>query len=156
MTEIYQIPDEDKKALETLFANLQFITLSKELIYRNDDYYNISISGIGVCLARVGTIPLFLGEILQLWEQTQWLKNGEYCYFIMGTPRPDNNICHFWSEKDGFATKSVKKMSDLALPAFSLVNDGVISYDLNIRKPSAAPKTESKLSIYDLIERIKI
>ena len=91
MTEIYQIPDEDKKALETLFANLQFITLSKELIYRNDDYYNISISGIGVCLARVGTIPLFMGEILQLWEQTQWLKTGNIA-ILSWAPRDRTTI----------------------------------------------------------------
>ena len=155
MTEIYNIPNEDKAALKALFLNIRLIEQNKNLIYEIDDYYNIGISGVGVCLAHMKTVPLFLGDLLQLWKHSAWKQDDNYCYFVMGSPSSNSNICHIWSRKDGFIQKSIKDIGELAFPAFSLINNGTISTKICVQKSTAATKTNSHLSIFNLINELK-
>ena len=155
MTEIYNIPNEDKAALKALFLNIRLIEQNKNLIYEIDDYYNIGISGVGVCLAHMKIVPLFLGDLLQLWEHPVWKQDDNYCYFVIGSTSSNNNICHIWSRKEGFIQKSIKDIGELAFPAFSLINNGTISTKICVQKSTAATKTNSHLSIFNLINELK-
>lgn len=155
MTEIYNIPNEDKAALKALFSNIRLIEQNKNLIYEIDDYYNIGISGFGVCLAHMETVPLFLGDLLKLWEHSVWRQDDNYCYFVMGSPRSNNNICHICNRKYRFIQKSIKNLGELAFPAFSLINNGTISNKICVQKSTATTKTNSHLSIFNLINKLK-
>lgn len=155
MTDKYNIPHEDKKSLEALFSNIQLVLHNRSLIYETDEYYNIYISGVGICLAYLNTVPLFLGDLLQLWEQKQWLKEDNYIYFIAGSPSSDDNICHVWINRSGFMQKPVKDLGDLAFPAFSLINYGTIDSKISVKKPTTSKKAGSNLSIFDLINSLK-
>lgn len=151
----YDLPKEDIKALDTLFSNIDLIEQNKSLIYETADYYNICIFGVGVCLAHMEKVPLFLGDLLQLWEHSVWKQDDNYCYFVMGSPRSNNNICHIWNRKYGFIQKSIKNLGELAFPAFSLINNGTISTKICVQKSTAATKTNSHLSIFNLINELK-
>lgn len=155
MTEIYNIPNEDKAALKALFSNIRLIEQNKNLIYEIDDYYNIGIPGVGVCLAHMETVPLFLGNLLRLWEHSVWKQDDNYCYFVAGSPSSNNNICRIWSRKDGFIQNSIKDIGELAFPAFSLINNGTISNKICVQKSTATTKTNSHLSIFNLINKLK-
>lgn len=151
----YDIPKEDKKSLEALFSNIELIWQNRKLICAADDYYNIYIIGTGICLPHLEVIPLFLGDLLQLWEQTQWCQNNAYTYFIAGSTSYDNNISHTWSYKYGFVQKSIKDISDLGLLAFSLINTGAINNEVHLHRVASAHKISSKLNIFDLIAALK-
>lgn len=151
----YDLPKKDIKALDTLFSNIGLIEQNKNLIYEIDDYYNIGISGFGVCLAYLKTVPLFLGDLLKLWEHSVWKQDYNYCYFVTGSPSSNNNICRIWSRKDGFIQKSIKNLGEFAFPAFSLINNGTISNKICVQKSTAATKTNSHLSIFNLINKLK-
>ena len=155
MTEIYNIPNEDKTALKALFSNIRLIEQNKNLIYEIDDYYNIGISGFGVCLAYLETVPLFLGDLLKLWEHSVWRQDDNYCYFAMGSPSSNSNICHIWNKKYGFIQKSTKDIGELVFPAFSLINSGLISNKICVQKTTSTAKTNSHLSIFNLINELK-
>lgn len=155
MTTKYNIPQEDKKALEALFSNIELIWRNKKLICATDDYYNIYITGAGICLPHLEVIPLFLGDLLQLWEQTKWRDNHEYIYFIAGFINYNDNISHIWSDKNGFAQKPIKDISNLGLQAFSLINTGVIDYEVRPHRVASAHKISSRLNIFDLLAAIK-
>lgn len=151
----YDLPKEDIKALDTLFSNIGLIEQNKSLIYETADYYNICIFGVGVCLAHMEKVPLFLGDLLQLWEHSVWKQDDNYCYFVIGSPSSNNNICHIWRRKDGFIQKSIKDIGELAFPAFSLINHGTISNKICVQKSTVPVKTISHLSIFNLINVLK-
>lgn len=151
----YDLPKEDIKALDTLFSNIGLIEQNKSLIYETADYYNICIFGVGVCLAHMKIVPLFLGDLLQLWKHSAWKQDDNYCYFTMGSPSSNSNICRIWSRKDGFIQKSIKDIGELVFPAFSLVNSGLISNKICVQKTTSTAKTNSHLSIFNLINELK-
>lgn len=151
----YNLLEEDIKALDALFSNINLIEQNRNIIYETDDYYNICIPGVGVCLAHMEIVPLFLGDLLRLWEHSVWKQDDNYCYFVTGSPSSNNNICRIWSRKDGFIQNSIKDIGELAFPAFSLINNGTISNKICVQKSTATTKTNSHLSIFNLINKLK-
>lgn len=151
----YNLLEEDIKALDALFSNINLIEQNRNIIYETDVYYNICIPGVGVCLAHMETVPLFLGDLLRLWEHSVWKQDDNYCYFVTGSPSSNNNICRIWSRKDGFIQNSIKDIGELAFPAFSLINNGTISNKICVQKSTATTKTNSHLSIFNLINKLK-
>lgn len=152
---IYNLPEENIKALDTLFSNISLIEQNRNIIYETDKYYNICISGVGVCLAHMKIVPLFLGDLLQLWKHSAWKQDDNYCYFAMGSPSSNSNICHIWNKKYGFIQKSTKDIGELVFPAFSLINSGLISNKICVQKTTSTAKTNSHLSIFNLINELK-
>lgn len=148
-------PKEDKKALEALFNNLSLIIQNKNLILTTPEYYNIRISGVGVYPLYVQTLDLFIGDLLQLWEQTDWKQGDEYFYYITGSPLSGSNSCRIWHKDKGFSSKHNPSMMALLSPAFLLVQTGSPERTNNVVPVDLPKRAPSKLSIYDLINRLK-
>lgn len=145
-------PASDIQCLEALFNNLDLITSKRDLILSTPDFCNIHISGCGVYSLYAPILPLFIGDLLQLWEHSEWRNSNDYFYFTIGSPLSGSNKSHFWNAKNGIGQKSLPSILTLMTPAFTLVNTGIalprgtaFSADISERWPS-------KLKIFDLIE----
>lgn len=47
-------------------------------------------------------VRLSIGELLKLWDETDWKQEGKYFYCITGSPLSGGNSSRYWSDKDGF------------------------------------------------------
>lgn len=149
-------PTSDKQALECLFQNIGLVVQNKDLILSTPQYYNIHIQGVGVYALYILTLKLFLGDLLQLWEKTAWKQEGNYFYHTTGSPLSGSNCSSFWSQKEGFSHEHLPSIGVLLKPACLLVNNGTTEQKTNYVPIDSPKRIISKLSIFDMVERLKI
>ena len=79
-------PKFNNQGLDALFENLSLILQNRDLILSTPEYRNIYISGMGVYPLYTSPLKLFLGDLLVLWEKTDWKQGDEYIYYVTGSP----------------------------------------------------------------------
>lgn len=145
-------PDEANiQDLETFFNNFDLIQQHKEVIYANPEYYNIFIQGCGAFPLYVQPIRLSIGELLKLWDETNWQQDGKYFYCITGSPLSGGNSSKYWSSDKGFGSMETKTFTKQMRSALWLLQTG--STEIKSRcTPIEIPKREpSTLTVNDLI-----
>ena len=145
----------DHNEIVTLFENLNLIEANIDLILQNEEYCNIYIKGTGICGIFIGFIPLYLGDLLILWQKGIWKKDQKYYYHLGGSPLSGMSICRYWSEKKGLNfDKNNPSFGTLFQPA-SRTMRGVDLFEKECIIPLETPKRiRSQLTIYDLIEKL--
>ena len=146
-------PDEANiQDLETFFNNFDLIQQHKEVIYANTEYYNIFIQGCGAFPLYTPPIRLSIGELLRLWDETEWKQDDKYFYCITGSPLSGGNSSKYWSSKKGFKSMETCVFTKQMRSALWLLQTG--STEIKSRcTPIEVPKREpSKLTVNDLID----
>jgi len=148
-------PEANNEALEKLFANIDFIESNRELILSTPEFYGIRISGTGIYPIYTAHLPLLLGDLLILWQQTLWKTKDAYAFHIVGSPLSGSNSCRIWSKKKGFQYTHMPSMMAMMRPAFLLVQTGKTERDGNTLSAEIPLRPSSTLTIDDLITCLK-
>ena len=146
-------PDEaNTQDLETFFNNFDLIQQHKQLIFDTPDYYSIRIVGSGCFPLYTLPIKLSIGELLKLWDETEWKQDDKYFYCITGSPLSGGNSSKYWSLKKGFKSMETGVFTKQMRSALWLLQTG--SPEIKSRcTPIEVPKRESStLTVNDLIE----
>ena len=146
-------PDEaNTQDLETFFNNFDLIQQHKKEIYAKPEYFNIRIAGCGAFPLYVQPIRLSIGELLKLWEETDWKQEDKYFYSCTGSPLSGRNSSKYWSSDKGFGSMETKIFTNQLRTALWLLQTG--STEIKSRcTPIDVPKRESStLTVTDLIE----
>lgn len=144
MLKYYAAAEEpNKDDLSVLFENLPFLYERLNEILNNPDYYYIRLQGCGVFALYAGTCRLYLGEMLQLWKDSEWRSGDVYNYSIVGSPLSGSNQCQAWIKGKGFTTRRNPTFGGLGRPAWKLVNERPEDFQ------------SSGLSINDLLCRLR-
>ena len=141
-------PAADQGAISHLFNNLDLIITNQDKILSNESYRNINIKGIFVGGLYVGMHEMSLGDILYLWNKTQWHEDSRYYYNIIGTPLSGMNTAYWYDTtskqiKSGTYYDGHLSFIGLAKPALSYMSN----------RPSNNIK--SNLSIFDLVHQLQ-
>jgi len=156
-------PKSNKDALMALFDNLDLILKHRELIYKTPDFYGIHIDGIYAGGMYIGICVLRLGDILALWEHTNWHTDNMYFYAVGGSPLSGQNISRWYDVKD----KTIKTgncaqffgrgWGALGFKAFNYVQHGDFVAKSNKIKCVGWNQEHKKsdMTIFDLIEYLK-
>lgn len=152
MLKFYAAADKaDLQELALLFENIDLLYQYKEKIFTNPDYYFIPINGLGVFALYAGTCRLRLGEMLRLWESSEWKIGDTYNYNIVGSPLSGSNVCSAWIKGKGFSQRHHPSFGGLAHPAWKIVNErqDISVSNLNLRDLLSIltkPHTEQNMS----------
>lgn len=149
-------PDEaNTQDLETFFNNFDLIQQHKQLIFDTPEYYKVRIAGLGCFPLYTPPIRLSIGELLKLWDETDWKQDDKYFYCITGSPLSGGNSSKYWSSKKGFKSMETGVFTKQMRSALWLLQTG--STEIKSRcTPADPPKREvSKLTVSDLIELLK-
>lgn len=154
-------PAVDKSAISHLFNNLDLILDNKSKILFHKKYRRIKISGINISGLYLGTYDLFLGDLLKLWEKTEWKTASRYYYSIIGTPLSDMNTSYWYNTdtktfEQGTYFNGKEHFSGLARPALQYLQSGKTFVNPNkmISVWKTKNKTPSNLTIFDLIKKL--
>ena len=142
-------PTTDKGAISHLFNNLDFIISHKNEILSSQEYSNIKIPGIYVGGLYVGMHNLSLGDILNLWDKTEWHTKNRYYYSIIGTPLSGMNTAHWYdieTKKFNSGTYFNGKLHFLGLAKPAL------NYLQNKENNFTNTRSQKELSIFDLVK----
>lgn len=143
-------PDEpNNDDLQAFFNNFDLIQQHKEVIYTNLEYYNIFIKGCGVFALYMPPIRLSIGELLKLWDESEWKMDDKYFYCITGSPLSGGNSSKYWSNE--FRSMETGVFTKQMQSALWLLNTG--STEIKSRcTPADPPKRDvSVLTVTDLI-----
>ena len=142
----------NNEAIQAFFDNFDLIQQHKEVIYANHEYYIIFIQGCGAFPLYTPPIKLSIGELLKLWDETEWKQDDKYFYTIVGSPLSGGNSSKYWSSKKGFKSMETGVFTKQMRSALWLLQTG--STEIKSRcTPIEVPKREpSKLTVNDLID----
>ena len=149
-------PDEANiQDLETFFNNLNLIQQHKQLIFDTPEYYNIRIVSCGCFPLYTPPIKLSIGDLLKLWDETDWKQDDKYFYCVTGSPLSGGNSSKYWSSKKGFRSMETGIFTKQMRSALWLLNTG--STEIKSRcTPADSPKKEvSVLTITDLVTALQ-
>ena len=84
-------PREDKKSLSMLFKNIDVLLKNIKSVVSTPENYYIRIQGTGITGVYIGGFPLYLGDLLQLWNcHSAWREKSavgmKYIYHLGGFP----------------------------------------------------------------------
>lgn len=141
-------PTNDNGAILCLFENLNLIKSNKEKIWATPEFNTIQISGVYVGGLYVGVYQIRLGDLIKLWDETEWHNDNKYYYNIIGTPLSGMNTANWYDEKNntfGSGTYSNGKLRFLGLarPAFNQI------------KKNQTKEPISKLTVFDLVQQLR-
>lgn len=92
MLHFFAKPDTpNNEAIQAFFDNFDLIQQHKQLIFNTPDYYSIRIVGSGCFPLYTPPIKLSIGELLKLWDETEWKQDDKYFYCITGSPLSGGN-----------------------------------------------------------------
>ena len=102
-------PSADHKLLSYLFNNIDSVLKHRAEILLTDRFRNICIPGMYVAGLYIGMRQLSLGDMLNLWEKTEWKNGTKYYFSIIGSPLSGINTAH-WYDLDSkqFGTGSYR------------------------------------------------
>lgn len=81
----------NNEAIQAFFDNFDLIQQHKQLIFDTPDYYSIRIVCSGCFPLYTPQIKLSIGELLKLWDETEWKQDDKYFYCITGSPLSGGN-----------------------------------------------------------------
>ena len=141
-------PATDKTAISCLFENLNLINANKDKICDTPEFRNIQIPGIYVGGLYVGIYKIRLGDIIKLWNKTEWYDGSRYYYNIIGTPLSGMNTAHWYNAKtktfeSGTYYDGKLHFMGLARPAFRQIQSNQFN------------ETISELSVFDLVQQLQ-
>lgn len=141
----------NNEAIQAFFDNFDLIQQHKEEIYANPEYYSIRVAGLGCFPLYTPPIKLSIGELLRLWDETEWKQDDKYFYCITGSPLSGGNSSKYWSSKKGFKSMETGVFTKQMRSALWLLQTG--SAEIKLRcTPIEVPKREpSTLTVNDLI-----
>ncbi len=140
----------NNEAIQAFFDNFDLIQQHKEEIYANPEYFNIRIASFGCFPLYTPPIKLSIGELLRLWDETEWKQDDKYFYCITGSPLSGGNSSKYWSKEfrsmeTGVFTKQIRTVLWLLNTASTEIKSKCT--------PADPPKRDvSKLTVTDLIE----
>lgn len=142
----------NNEAIQAFFDNFDLIQQHKEEIYANHEYFSIRIVGSGCFPLYTPPIKLSIGELLRLWNETEWKQDDKYFYCITGSPLSGGNSSKYWSSKKGFKSMETSVFTKQMRSALWLLQTG--STEIKSRcTPADPPKREvSNLTVNDLID----
>lgn len=148
-------PDKaNDQDLEKFFNNFDLIQEHKQLIFDTPEYYNIRIAGLGCFPLYTPSIKLSIGELLKLWDETDWKQDDKYFYCITGSPLSGGNSSKYWSHKKGFKSMKTTVFTKQMRSALWLLQTGSTEIK-SICTPVDPPEREvSKLTVNDLIAKL--
>ena len=140
-------PVADKESITCLFNNLDLILSHRDEILSNENLRNIYIPGMFVAGLYVGGHKLCLGDMLNLWDKTEWCSGGRFYYSIIGTPLSGMNTAHWYNTENkqfesGTYNNGNLSFLGLALPAFQYMKQQKLNGN----------RQNSSWSIFDLIK----
>lgn len=154
MSQTYVVaPTTDKGAISHLFDNLDLIITNKNKILFYSKYRNIKIPGLYVSGLYIGTHELSLGDILRLWDKTEWHTGAKYYFNIIGTPLSGMNTANLYNSEtkqfeSGTYFNGKLHFLGLAKPALEYLTNRT-----NIL--CTHTKQKSQLSIFDLVKQLQ-
>lgn len=153
MLHFFAKPDTpNNEAIQAFFDNFDLIQQHKEEIYANPEYFKIRVAGSGCFPLYTPPIKLSIGELLKLWDETEWKQDDKYFYCITGSPLSGGNSSKYWSSKKGFKSMETGVFTKQMRSSLWLLQTG--STEIKSRcTPADPPKREvSKLTVNNLIE----
>lgn len=141
-------PATDNGAISHLFNNLDLIISNKDKILSREKYSNIHVSGFYVGGLYMGMHEMTLGDLLSLWDKTEWHSEDRYYYNIIGTPLSGLNTAHWYNIKNK-TFESGPYFGDKLL-FMNLARPALIHL-----KRHQADRKKSKLSIFDLTGQLR-
>ena len=141
-------PTNDNGAVSYLFENLDLIKSNKEKIWATPEFNAIQIPGVYVGGLYVGVYQIRLGDLIKLWDETEWHNDNKYYYNIIGTPLSGMNTANWYDEKNntfeaGTYSNGKLRFMGLARPAFKQVKKN------QLKEPA------STLSVFDLVQQLR-
>ncbi len=150
-----QADEPNKQDLEAFFTHLDIILKHQDFILNDSKYSNIYLKGCGVFALYIPTFSLFVGDLLRLWNETEWKQGNKYFYAITGSPLSGSNSSKYWSHTEGFAHKSTTTFGKQIKSAICLLRTGKTGVSGNIIPVNVPKRNASDLSINELIEVLK-
>lgn len=145
-------PQNNEWELNELFSQIDTIEKNKEKILNTPELYNIHISGMNIAGLYIGNHPLFLGDLLKLWEKEPWKKDDRYYFKVTGSPLSGMSFASYWSKKKGIRTeKNNPSFGTLAFPALRMLQ----KIKNEPHKISSSKRLPSGLKISDLSDHIR-
>lgn len=140
-------PNADYKSISHLFNNLDLIITHRDEILSQEQYRNIYIPGMYVAGLHVGKLNLSLGDMLNLWQKTEW-KNGAIYYFsIIGSPLTGVNNAHWYNVNTRqFESGAYYGFLGLARPALAFFRQ---------TEPERSKISPSSVSVFDLVHQLQ-
>lgn len=121
-------PTVDRGAISHLFNNLDTILANRTLILNTPEYYNVQIPGCSVSGLYIGAHKLMLGDLLVLWQDTDWHTDNMYVYAIIGSPLSGSNSCNVWdSARKRITSVHFPSFGKLAFPALNYIQHGTFT-----------------------------
>lgn len=145
-------PDNSRGAIECLFDNLDLIIKNKNIILGQKQYSDIKIPKMHFGGSHIGGFELCLGDILVLWDTTNWHDGNRYYYSISGSPLSGNNIAKWYDTESkqyfsGIYHNGGVGFAGLASPALKYLKQRKDQSDTNIQYP--------EISIWKLVDILK-
>lgn len=160
---IVQEPVQDKDFLNAVFEHLNLLLQNKDIIYSHSEFYNIQIPGFFVGGIFIGQRDLLLGDLMVLWENTEWQSDGKYYYSIVGSPLSGRNSARWYNSKTKqfesgtLEPVHIRGWGTLGFPAVNYKQHGSFTVkDKRIVCSGWSPNPViSKLTILDLLDVLK-
>ena len=137
--------------LQAFFNNFYLIQQHKEEIYANPEYSNIFIQGCGVFPLYVQSIRLSIGELLKLWDKTEWKQDDKYFYCITGSPLSGGNTSKYWSADKGLGSMQSSVFTRQMRSALWLLQTGQTEVKNRCIAIDLPNRESSELTVTDLI-----
>lgn len=106
----------DDETINLLFKNIDLIIQNEEVVFNSPGFYSIKISGVCVEGLYVGRFQIRLGDMIKLWKQSHFWKDGGRYYFHAGGS-PLSGVCFksYWDSntKKIVLSERTNGMSDM-------------------------------------------
>ena len=152
ISNVKPIEPQHNKEIALLFDNIDLIMRHKQQIMARAEYKNIRVTGTGIDGLFMGHLPLFLGDLLTLWEASPWRTQNKFYYHLGGSPLSGISFCTYWMKGKIDCDRNTPSFCTLLRPACQTIEGGKITPA--IRLPSQKRK-ESALKIKDLLRQLE-
>ncbi|MBP5160583.1 MAG: hypothetical protein ILP11_00835 [Alphaproteobacteria bacterium] len=152
ISNVKPIEPQHNDEIALLFNNIDLIICHKQQIMARAEYKNIRVKGTGIDGLFMGHLPLFLGDLLTLWEAGAWRNQQKFYYHLGGSPLSGISFCTYWQHGQIACDRNTPSFCTLLRPACQTIEGGKITPE--IRLPSQK-RTESALKIKDLVQQLE-
>lgn len=142
-------PNVDEGTISRLFDNLDLIIANRGKILSDPKYSEIKVPGLYVAGLYLGVYEISIGDILNLWDTTQWHTDSRYYYSIIGSPLSGMNTSYWYDsetktlQSGPYCVDGRQRFLSMAAPA------------VNYLKQRNKNTKQSELSVSDLLEYLQ-
>ena len=97
ISNVKPIEPQRNDEIARLFNNIDLIIRHKQQIMARAEYKNIRVKGTGIDGLFIGHLPLFLGDLVTLWEASPWRTQNKFYYHLGGSPLSGMSFCTYWT-----------------------------------------------------------